>query len=145
VDKTTGKETTENRYYLKSMALDRLTPGQWLLLFRQRWGVENGCHNTFDTIFNEDKRPWLMLPQGMVVVMLRRRIAYNLLTLLRSVTLRDDGRTLPWKLPASAPACVGGCLRPTSGQRAKTAVPAGGDGVGGARTDRCWMQLDRPF
>jgi len=32
------------------------------------------------------------------------------------------------------------CLRDNqkeSGQRAKTAVPAGGEGVGGARTDRC--------
>lgn len=97
VDKTTGKETTEDRYYLSSMAQDRLTPAQWLLLIRQRWGVENGCHNTFDTILNEDKRPWLMLPQGMVVVMLLRRIAFNLLTLFRSVTLRGDGKTRPWK------------------------------------------------
>lgn len=97
VDKTTGNECSEDRYYLSSMAQDRLKPAQWLLLIRQRWGVENGCHNTFDTILNEDKRPWLMLPQGMVVVMLLRRIAFNLLTLFRSVTLRGDGKTRPWK------------------------------------------------
>jgi len=97
IDKTTGNEITEDRYYLSSMAADRLTAAQWLLLIRRRWAVENECHNTFDTIFREDKRPWVMLPQGMVVVMMLRRIAYNLLSLFRSVTLRADRGTRPWK------------------------------------------------
>ena len=97
VDKTTGDQTLENRYYLSSMAGDRLTGAQWLLLIRQRWAVENACHNTFDTVLREDKRPWLMQPRGMVVVMMLRRIAYNLLTLFRSVTLRGENRLRAWK------------------------------------------------
>jgi hypothetical protein len=97
LDKTTGTETVEDRYYLSSMAAERLTPDQWLLLIRRRWAVENACHNTFDTIPREDTRPWLMLPQGMVVMMLLRRIAYNILTLFRSVTLRGENRVRPWK------------------------------------------------
>jgi len=79
------------------MATDRLTAAQWLLLIRRRWAVKNKYLSTFDTIFREDKRPWVMLPQGMVVVMLLRRIAYNLLTLFRSVTLRAERGTRPWK------------------------------------------------
>lgn len=97
VDKLTGVETVEDRYYLSSLAEERLTPEQWLLLIRRRWAVENACHNTFDTILREDTRPWIMRPRGMVVVMLLRRIAYNLLTLFRSVTLRGENRVRPWK------------------------------------------------
>jgi hypothetical protein len=75
-----------------------LTAAQWLLVVRHHWGVENNCHHTLDTAFEEDDRPWIVSdPRGMLVVALLRRLAYNLLTLFRSVTQRsDERRATPW-------------------------------------------------
>lgn len=89
----------EDRYYISSLATDRLSAAQWLQLARLRWGVENQGHHTFDAAFEEDKRPWITTsPTGMVAVLLLRRIAYNLLALFRAVTLRAEANRLtPWK------------------------------------------------
>jgi hypothetical protein len=89
-DKSTGKITTESRYYVSSLAHDRMQPAQWLALLRRRWSVENNCHNTWDKILREDDRPWIKAPAGMVVTMVLRRLAYNMLTLYRSVTTRSE-------------------------------------------------------
>ena len=61
--------------------------------------MENQCHHTWDTAFREDERPWIVTePQGTVVLMLLRRIAYNALALFRSVTQRsEERRATPWK------------------------------------------------
>jgi hypothetical protein len=94
-----GKRTAhENRYFVSSLPASRLTAAQWLLLVRHHWGVENNCHHTLDTAFEEDDRPWIESdPRGMLVVALLRRLAYNLLTLFRSVTQRsDERRATPW-------------------------------------------------
>ena len=97
-DKTTGETTVENRYYLRSMAHTKLTAADWLALLRRRWAVENDCHNTWDKIMREDTRPWLYAPAGMVVIQVLRRLAYNMLTLYRSVTTRGETkRARPWK------------------------------------------------
>jgi len=90
------------RYYLSSLEQQVLTPEQWLVLIRRHWGVENDCHNTWDKIFAEDSHPWFEsgeeAPQGAVVVMLLRRIAYNMVALFRSVTQRsEERRQTPWK------------------------------------------------
>lgn len=96
--KTTGEVSAEDRYYVSSLPADRLQALQWGELIRRRWSVENQNHNTFDSIFSEDERPWVLQPQGMLVVMLIRRLCYNLLTLYRAVTLRSERkRSLPWK------------------------------------------------
>jgi hypothetical protein len=89
----------EDRYYLCSLPRGRLTDDAWLYLIRLHWGVENGCHNTWDKFMREDEHPWIeTAPQGMLVVMLLRRMAYNLLTLYRNVTLRsEDKRVTPWR------------------------------------------------
>jgi hypothetical protein len=93
------EEDDANRYYVSSLPPEALTPSQWLELVRRHWGVENGCHHTFDTAFAEDDRPWIVNdPQGMVVVLLLRRMAYNLIALFRDVTQRsEDKRGAPWK------------------------------------------------
>lgn len=96
-DKTKGDVSVENRYYLSSLTPDKMTGEQWIEAIRRRWSVENQCHNTFDKIFREDKRPWLMQPNGMVVVQLLRRLAYNIMALYRSVTVRSETkREQPW-------------------------------------------------
>jgi hypothetical protein len=96
-DRRTGELRCEDHHYVTSIAGDALTGDQWLTLVRRRWAVENECHNLWDTAFAEDERPWILLPQGMVVVMLLRRLASNLLALYRSVTTRaEHKRKQPW-------------------------------------------------
>lgn len=89
----------EDHYAISSLAKDTLSTEQWLYAFRAHWGVENQCHHTWDTAFSEDDKPWIETdPKGMVVVLLLRRMAYNLLALYRSVTQRsDENRQTPWK------------------------------------------------
>jgi hypothetical protein len=89
----------ENRYYVCSLAADSLSPQDWLQLIRRYWGVENGPHFTLDVALQEDEHPWVEAdPKGALVLALLRRVAYNLLTLFRSVTLRGElSRTTPWK------------------------------------------------
>jgi hypothetical protein len=88
----------ENRYKISSMSRVALGDGQWLRVARLHWGVENNCHNTFDTALSEDDKPWIEdCPRGALAVLLLRRIAYNLLALFRSVTLRsEERRAMPW-------------------------------------------------
>jgi hypothetical protein len=89
----------DERMFVSSLDPKRLTHEQWLNAIRAHWGVENNNHHTFDTAFAEDDRPWIKTdPQGMLAVLLLRRIAYTLLTLYRTVTLRsDEGHVTPWK------------------------------------------------
>jgi hypothetical protein len=94
-----GKVTAEeDRYFVSNLPMLRFSPDEWLRLIRLHWGVENNCHNTWDKIFREDDRPFITSAKGMLAVMLLRRIAYNLLSLYRSVTQRsDENRRMPWK------------------------------------------------
>ena len=89
----------DDHYYLTSLCQDALTPRQWIAAARRRWAVENNCHHTWDVAFREDERPWIDSdPQGTVVVMLLRRLAYNLLALYRNVTLQsEENRRQPWR------------------------------------------------
>jgi hypothetical protein len=99
LDRDGGRVSYENRYYVSSLVTAALRPEQWLYAVRAHWGVENNCHHTWDTAFEEDGRPWIQAhPRATVVVMVLRRIAYNILTLFRSVTQRsEDKRQMPWK------------------------------------------------
>lgn len=87
----------EARMYVASLNIEALTPEQWLLLVRSHWGVEAN-HHTLDTAFAEDDRPWIVADgQGLMNVLVLRRIAYTLLALFRSVTQRsDDARAIRW-------------------------------------------------
>jgi hypothetical protein len=90
-------EEEESRYFVSSLPVSRLTMGQWLRVIRLHWGVEIS-HQCLDVAFEEDERPWIeACPRGTVVVAILRRIAYTILTLFRSVTLRsDENRNAPW-------------------------------------------------
>lgn len=88
----------EDRYFISDLPHNRLTAAQWLELVRRHWAVET-CHNILDVAFEEDKHPWIThSAQGMLVVLLLRRLSYNLLALFRSVTQRsEERRRTPWK------------------------------------------------
>lgn len=89
----------DDRMHVSSLDPQRLTTAQWMLLVRSHWGVENQNHHTLDTAFAEDDRPWIEADaNGMLAVLLLRRIAYTLLALFRSVTLRsEENRAIRWK------------------------------------------------
>ena len=61
--------------------------------------VQKNCHHTFDAVFREDDKPWITTDaQGALSVLLMRRLAYNILTLFRTVTQRSArGRHMPWR------------------------------------------------
>jgi hypothetical protein len=80
----------EARLFVSSLGEKELTPDQWLRLVRGHWGVEVN-HNALDTAFQEDERPWIVADaNGMLAVLVLRRIAYTLLALFRSVSLRSE-------------------------------------------------------
>jgi hypothetical protein len=96
----TGREVEhENRYFISSLEGAELMDEQWVYVVRQHWAVENQCHNTWDTAFEEDDRPWIVCdPQGVLVVALLRRLSYNMLALFRCVSQRsEERRQVPWK------------------------------------------------
>jgi len=98
--KTVGGVVTERdaRMYVSSLPTSELTPEQWLLLIRRHGGVEAN-HHTLDTAFAEDDHPWIEADgQGLMSVLVLRRIAYTLMALFRSVTQRsDDARSIRWR------------------------------------------------
>jgi hypothetical protein len=99
IEHASGTVTAEDRYYMSSLAKDRLTPTHWVRLARLRWAVENEGHHTLDVAFEEDRHPWITAsPEGALAVLLLRRVAYNLLAVFRRVTQRsEDKRGMPWK------------------------------------------------
>lgn len=90
---------TEERYYVTSLTADKLTGEQWIRVLRGHWAVENNCHNTWDAVFEEDDHPWIVkAPRGTLVLMMLRRIAYNVLALMRAVSMRPtNGPLHPWR------------------------------------------------
>ncbi len=58
----------------------------------------NNNHRKLDTAFAEDDRPWIEADaNGMLAVLLLRRIAYTLLALFRAASRTDEGRAIRWR------------------------------------------------
>lgn len=89
--------SSEEKLYISSLPPQELTAKQWLFATVRHWAVET-THQVLDTVFDEDEHPWIEAdPNGMLIVLVLRRVAYTLLTLFRSVTLRsEDNRLKPW-------------------------------------------------
>jgi hypothetical protein len=92
--------STKTRYFVCSMEPSALTPEKGLALIVLRWGVET-CHQVLDmeNSFEEDKHPWIHADaNGTLVVQILRRVVFTLLTLYRSVTLRNEEESIsPWR------------------------------------------------
>jgi hypothetical protein len=88
----------EDRYFISSLATDRLSPVQWMTLIRAHWGVET-THQILDVALQEDEHPWIESePRAALVVAVIRRIVYTMLALFRCVTQRSDQkRAVPWR------------------------------------------------
>jgi len=95
---TDHRVTRERRYYASSLPGRELSARQWALAIKLHWGVETS-HQILDTAFDEDERPWIRMdPNGMLVMLILRRIACTLLSLFRSVTQRSvEKRNVPWR------------------------------------------------
>jgi hypothetical protein len=91
-------DSVGTRYYLSNLPVGRLSAEEWIVVIRRRWDVENGTHWTLDAILDEDARPWVRDPNGMLVTQMLRRIALNILALYRGVHLRSENNRLkPWR------------------------------------------------
>jgi hypothetical protein len=95
---TDHRVTQQRRYYVSSLPATEMTACQWNLAIKLHWGVETS-HQILDVGFEEDRRPWIRNdPNGMLVMMILRRVAYTMLGLFRSVTQRsDEKREVAWR------------------------------------------------
>ncbi len=90
--------TWEDRFFLTSLPLDRLTPKACLLAIRAHWGIENDANWTFDAIWGEDKRAWVRQGRAMEVLSILRCLAFNIVRLLRHRVFRSaENRLLPYR------------------------------------------------
>jgi len=135
---TDHRVTYGRRYFASSLPAERLTVEQWFRVMHWHWKVETN-HMLLDTAFDEDDRPWIRSdPNGTLVMMVLRRIAYTLLGLFRSVTQRsDEKREVAWArlmrqvqatLVAGTEATVAG-LRPRYRRRKRVRKPAKSTGA----------------
>ena len=77
IEKKSGRQSIEDRYYLSSQDLAERTPEDWINLSRSHWaGAENRNHWRRDASLGEDR------------TRLHHPVALINLALLRSVTLR---------------------------------------------------------
>jgi Transposase DDE domain len=93
-------ELDHERYFLTSLRFKAMEPDQWLRLIRRYWGsVESGIHQTLDTVYEEDDRPWIRNDdKGALNLVILRRMAYNLVAQFRGRTQRsEDRRATPWR------------------------------------------------
>ena len=87
----------DDRMYVTSLDPKSLSTEHWLRLVRRHWAVENNNHHTLDVAFAEDDRPWIEADaNGMLAVLILRRIAYTLLTLFRASLRTEENRATPW-------------------------------------------------
>lgn len=95
-DKTTGKISLGNRYYVVSQPSTALPAKSALALSRAHWRCENNTHWTSDAILGEDRRRhvWSRHPNGLLVIAALRAIALFVLSIARhlSKTGYDDIR-----------------------------------------------------
>jgi predicted transposase YbfD/YdcC len=88
--KTTGKEETETRLYISSMAPNAEKIEKCV---RAHWGIENSCHWVLDVAFNEDKSKKTN-PIAVQNFSIINRIALNLITHEKSKKRSIKGKRL---------------------------------------------------
>jgi len=95
VDNKTGSEETEKRYFLSSIAADKLTASEVQQAIRMHWGIENDGNWIFDVVLGEDDYPFAN--RAIKLISLIRLYAYNIISRLINRRLRKArARKLSW-------------------------------------------------
>ena len=96
-----GRRHTERRFFVTNLHVGRLSSTQILWLIRRHWGIENDCFWSLDMKWREDALPWCTIGPAIEVLGLMRMMAYNLVQLARTRSLRPrDAHGHPRAAPA---------------------------------------------
>jgi len=87
-----GRHQKEQRFFLTNLHVGRLSCAQILALIRLHWRVENDCFWSLDMQWHEDALPWCTVGPAVEVLGLMRIMAYNLVQLARTRSLRPRGQ-----------------------------------------------------
>ncbi len=79
----------DDRLFITSLPINRLTPAQCMAAIRAHWGIENDCFWTLDTQWNEGHPGLGQARLGRESLAVLRLIAYNLVRIVRHRVLRD--------------------------------------------------------
>jgi hypothetical protein len=86
-----GGHQKEQRFFLTNLHVGRLSSAQILTLIRLHWRIEDDCFWSLDMQWREDALPWCTVGPAVEVLGLMRIMAYNLVQLARTRSLRPRG------------------------------------------------------
>jgi hypothetical protein len=86
-----GSHRIEQRFFLTNLHVGRLSTAQILTLVRLHWRIENDCFWSLDMQWHEDELPWCTVGPAVEILGLMRVMAYNLVQLARTRSLRPRG------------------------------------------------------
>ena len=90
-----GKVEIDERYFLSSLAPQKLTNAQVMQVIRMHWRIENNGNWITDVAFREDDSPFAN--HALVLISLMRMIAYNIISRLKTRRLRlAQARAMSW-------------------------------------------------
>jgi Transposase DDE domain len=93
-----GDHQKEQRFFLTNLHVGRLSSAQILTLIRLHWRIEDDCFWSLDMQWHEDALPWCSVGPAVEILGLMRIMAYNLVQLARTRSLRPrgpNGQNLP--------------------------------------------------
>jgi hypothetical protein len=86
-----GSHQKDQRFFLTNLHVGRLSSAQVLTLIRMHWRIEDDCFWSLDMQWHEDALPWCTVGPAVEILGLMRIMAYNLVQLARTRTLRPRG------------------------------------------------------
>jgi hypothetical protein len=86
-----GNHQKEKRFFLTNLHVGRLSSAQILTLIRMHWRIEDNCFWSLDMQWKEDTLPWCTVGPAVEILGLMRMMAYNLVQLARTRSLRPRG------------------------------------------------------
>lgn len=95
IHNATGKEETEDRYFLSSISPQILSDSEAQKTIRMHWGIENEGNWIFDVVLGEDYSPFAR--RAMKLISLLRMYVYNIISRLMNRRLRQaKARAISW-------------------------------------------------
>ena len=93
-----GRQEKEQRFFMTNLHVGRLSSAQILTLIRAHWRIEDDCFWSLDLQWHEDALPWCTVGPAVEILGLMRIMAYNLVQLARTRSLRiqdSNGQPMP--------------------------------------------------